>query len=183
MALALEVGRGLLIYRYLVHAIGRELGAIRIRDHVPQDGLKNNPSVIAGALIQMKYSKSQTSLGKCIQSSVEWNRRYLTKTETMRYADVEKVGGKMTTRPVREEFIRRRILAGRVSPTEIQLKICDCVFGLPSPFCVESVCDLFVDYSLGITRATVFRAIQRMVDVGMLSEVAEQSGFYNTNTE
>lgn len=89
----------------------------------------------------------------------------------------------MTNGPVREEFIRRTILAGRVRPTEIQLKICDLAFGLPSPFSVETICELFVDYGLGITRATVFRAIQRMVDVEMLSEMPEQTGFFNANSQ
>ena len=93
------------------------------------------------------------------------------------------VGGRMTIGPVREEFIRRCILARGVRPAEIQMQICDCAFGLPSPFSVETVCDLFVDYDHGITRATVFRAIQRIADVGMLSVVAEQTGFFETDSE
>ncbi len=105
------------------------------------------------------------------------------KMATLRYTNSGMVGARMTSRPVREEFIRRCILAGRVRPTEIQMKICDCALGLPAPFSVETVCELFVDYEHGITRATVFRAIQRIVDVGMLSEVAEQTGFFETDLE
>lgn len=82
-------------------------------------------------------------------------------------------GGEVTIKPSDSEFFRRAEECNRRRPTLFDLEIWDFVSQQRSPVLAETLCRLFVVPERSITRANVFRTLQRMADVGLVEVVRD----------